>query len=89
MITECWICHNDYLERHTKVRNHCHITGKYGGAVHRNCNINVKLNHNIPIVFSNLKKYDSHLITQELGKFRFKINFIPNRLEKNMSFKIS
>ena len=36
---------------------------------HRDCNINVKLNHKVPIVFYNLKNYDSHLIMQELGKF--------------------
>ena len=49
------------------------------------CNINIKLNHKIPVVFHNLKNYDSHLIMQELGKFNFEIN-IPNRLEKHMSF---
>ena len=49
------------------------------------CNINIKLNHKIPVAFHNLKNYDSHLIMQELGKFNFEIN-IPNRLEKHMSF---
>ena len=57
--------------------------------VHRDCNINVKLNHKIPIVLQNLKHYDSHLIMQELGKFNFKINVIPNILERYMSFNIS
>ena len=27
-----------------KIRDHCHITGKYRGSAHRDCNINVKLN---------------------------------------------
>ena len=44
------------------------------------------LNHKIPIVFRNLKNYDSHFIMQELGKFIFKIYVIPNGLEKYMSF---
>ena len=47
------------------------------------------LNHKIPVVFHNLKNYDSHLIMQELGKFNLKINVIPNGLEKYMSFSIN
>ena len=42
----------------------------------------------IPIVFHNLKSNDSHLNMLELGKLNFKINVIPNRLERYMSFKI-
>ena len=40
--------------------------------------------HKTPIVFQNQKNYDSHLIMQELRKFDFKINVIPNGLEKSM-----
>ena len=54
--------------------------------MHKNCNINVKLNHKTRIVFYNLKNYDSHLIMQELGKFSLKINVTPYGLEKYMSF---
>ena len=25
-----------------KIRDHCHITGKYGSLAHRDCNIKVK-----------------------------------------------
>ena len=87
--TKCWICYNDYIDNDVKVRYHCYITGKYRGSTHRNCNINVKLNHKIPVVFHNLKKYDSHLIMQKLGKFNLKIHVIPNRLGKYMSFSIN
>ena len=48
-----------------------------------------KKNQKIPVVFRNLKNYDSHLIMQELGKFNFEINVIPNRLDKYMSFSIN
>ena len=75
-----WICDNDYIEDDVKVRDHCHITRNYRSSVHRDCNrdckINVKLNHKIPVVFHNLKNYDSHLIMQELTKFNVKINFL-------------
>ena len=80
--TKCCICDNTYADANAKVKDHCHITVKYRGSAHRDCNINVKLNHKISIVFHNLKNYDSHLIMQELGKFNFKINVIPNGLLK-------
>ena len=47
-----------------KLIDHCGITEKYRGSVHRGCNINVKLNHKIHVVFHNLKKYDSHANSQ-------------------------
>ena len=87
--TKCWICDNDYIDADVKVTDHCHITGKYRGSAHRDCNINVQLNHKIPAVFHNLKNYDSHLIMQELGKFNLKINVTPNGFEKYVIFSIS
>ena len=86
---KCWICDNTYVDCDVKVTYHYHITGKYRGSAHIDCNINVKLNHKIPVLFRNLKNYDSHLILQELGKFNLKINVIHNGLEKYMSFSIS
>ena len=79
-----WLCWQD-----VKVRDQCHITGKYIGSAYRDCNINLKLNRKIPVVFYHLKSYDSHLIMQELSKFNTKINVIPNALEKYMSFTIN
>ena len=67
--TKCWICSNTYLDDDVKVRD-CHIFGKYRGSVHGDCNINVKLNHKIPVIFHNLQNYDSHLIMQELGTLK-------------------
>ena len=60
--TKCWVCDNDYIDVDVKVRDHCHITGKYRGSPHRNCSISVKLNYKIPVLFQNLKIYDSHII---------------------------
>ena len=37
-----YVYHNDYDDNDIKVRDHCHITGKYRGSAHRDCNINVK-----------------------------------------------
>ena len=87
--TKCLVCDNDYIDTDVKVRDHCHIARKYRGTAHRDCNIIAKLNHKIPVVFPNLKNYDSHLIIHELGKFNLKISFIPNGLEKYMSFSMN
>ena len=49
--TNCWICGNYYFGNDVKVRNNCHITGKYRGSAHRYSNINLRLNHKIPVYF--------------------------------------
>ena len=54
--TKCCICDNDYVDNDAKVRDHCHITGNSRRSGHRSCNINLKLNKKIPVVFCNLKK---------------------------------
>ena len=69
-----------------KVRDHCHMTGKFRGAAHWSCNINLQLTKKVPVIFHNLRGYDSHLIFCELNKFDVKIDVIPNRLEKYMAF---
>ena len=59
---KCWICDNGYIDNDVKVRDHCHITRQYRASAHRDCNINLRLNQKIPVVFRNLKNYDSYLI---------------------------
>ena len=80
----CWIC--EKLIEDKKVRDHYHITGKFRGAAHWSCNINLQLTKNVPVIFHNLRGYDSHLIFNELDKFDVKIKVIPNGLEKYMAF---
>ena len=50
---ECWICGGLYAKRDNKARDHGHVTGKYRGSEHKNCNINLRLN----------KKFLQHSIT--------------------------
>ena len=33
--TKCWICDNGYIDKDVKVKDHCHMTGKYRGSAHR------------------------------------------------------
>ena len=81
--SKCWICDNNYIDKDVKVRDHCHITGKYRGYAHRDCNINVKLNHKIPVIFHNSKNYNSHLVMQKLGKFNLKMSYQMDRKRIN------
>ena len=68
------------------IRDHCHVTGKFRGAANWNCNINLQLTKKVPVIFHDLRGYDSHLIFCEFDKFDVKINVIPNGLEKCMAF---
>ena len=78
----CWICNKLIDNDEEKVRDHCHVTGKFSGAAHQNCNINFQLTKSVPVIFYNLRGYDSHLTFNELDKFDVKINVIPNGFRK-------
>ena len=69
-----------------KVRDHLHVTGKFRGATQWDCNINFHLTKKVPVIFHNLRGYDSHLIFNELDKFDVKISVVPNGLEKHIAF---
>ena len=84
----CWIC-GKLIDFDNKVRDHCHITGKYRGSAHWSCNINLKISKKVPVIFHNLKGYDSHLIFKELSKFIVKISVTPDGLENYMSFTLN
>ena len=63
----CHVC--DKPLEGDSVRDHCHITGKYRGAAHNAWNLKLRLNPKtttIPVVFHNLRGYDSHLLMQAI-----------------------
>jgi hypothetical protein len=85
--TDCHICEKEL--NGDKVWDHCHITGKYRGAAHNECNLKYKIPRQIPVVFHNLRGYDSHLLVQQFGKFPDDdISVIPNNMEKYMSITL-
>ena len=89
LTNSCWICDKLFDVEDDKVKDHCPITGKYRGAVHWSCNINLKLSKKIPVIFHNLRGYDSHLIIKKIKKFDVKVSVIPNGLEKYMASTIN
>ena len=82
----CWICEKLIYNDDEKVRDHCHITGKFRGVTHWSCKINFQLTKSVSVIFHNLRGSDSHLIFCELNKFGVEIDVMPNRLEKYMTF---
>ena len=52
-----WICGKLIDHDDEKVRDHCHVTGKFRGAAHRSYSINFQLTKKIPIIFHNLRGY--------------------------------
>ena len=64
----CCICKKLIDNDNEKVRDHCHVTGKFRGAARWRCNINFQLSKKVPVIFHNLRSYDSHLIFCELSK---------------------
>ena len=93
--TTCYICEKEYsdedLERNYPVRDHCHITGKYRGSAHNNCNLQMRIDAKkikIPVIFHNLKGYDSHFIIKKLGK-NTNISVIAQNFENYVSFTIN
>ena len=68
---ECHICEKKYTDKDIRVRDHCHITGKYIGSAHQESNLKLKIepdNIRIPVIFHNLRGYDSHFIMQQIGE---------------------
>ena len=61
-----------------RVHDHCHLSGKLGGAAHEVCNLKYKIPKFFPVVFHNLSGYDSHLFIKTLGNSKGDIFCIPN-----------
>ncbi len=99
--TNCYLCDGSFTKDNKKVREHCHITGKYRGAACNNCNLNfnnLKLSKEgkiyspqleLIIIFHNLKGYDGHHIIKNASAFTDKINVIATSFEKynSISFR--
>ena len=101
----CHICGEKYTDKDVCVRDHCHITGKFRGSAHQEYNLKLRIkpeNLKIPVIFHNLRGYDSHFIMQQIGEIANKhgytnrkgekqdlnINAIPNNMEKYIPFML-
>src|SRR6185295_2992114 len=78
--------------KNIKVWDHCHITGKFRGASHNECNLKLQITPwktPVPIVFHNFRGYDSHLICESVGKSvnAHNIKVIAETFERYKSMK--
>jgi hypothetical protein len=81
----CYVCQG-LLWEGNKVRDHCHLTGKYRGAAHSQCNLKLQVSRFLPVFFHNLSGYDCHLFIKELCKTPGDVKLIPKSMEKYISF---
>ena len=56
----CWICKEELNT--DKLRDHCHVTGKFRGAAQNRCNLKLRIPRKLPIIVLTLKGYDAHII---------------------------
>ena len=71
-----------------KIKDHCHYTGKRRGAAHIKCNLNYKVQKEIPVII-NSAGYDTHFIINQLAmKFNSEINCIGDNMQKYITFSV-
>ena len=73
-----------------KVKDHCHLTGKYRGPAHNICNNNVTQEQSnfIPFLFHNFSNYDCHMFFKKLvdkKNDKVKFDIIPKTNEEYAS----
>ena len=105
LMNKCHICGKKYTDKDVHVGDHCHSTGKFRGLAHQECNLKLRIKPEdikIPVIFHNLRGYDSHFIMQQIGEIaknqayknkkgggqHLKINAIPNNMETYMAFML-
>ena len=105
LMDKCHICGEKYTDKDVRVRDHCHVAERFRGSAHQECNLKLRIkleDIKIPVIFHNLRGYDSHFIMQQIGEIAknhayknkkekeqpLKINIIPNNMEKYMAFML-
>ena len=82
-----WICTQKIIK--DKVRDHCHITSKFKGAAHKECNSKLRIPRKLPIIFHNLEDYDVPINFKKRNDVdNIDIQVIPKSSEKYMSIII-
>ena len=83
----CWICKQELNT--DQVKDYCHVTGKFRGAAHNQCNLKLRRPRKLPIIFHNLQGYGGHIIFKELNNFDVDIAVIVKSIDKYMGIIIN
>ena len=81
----CHICGVKYTDKDVCIIDHCHITGKFNGSAHQECNLKLRIKPEdikIPVIFHNLYRYDNHFIMQQIGEIAKKHAYMNKKGEK-------
>ena len=87
----CHICGEKYTDKDVHVRDHCHITGKFRGSAHQECNLKLRIKPEdikIPVLFHNLHGYDSHFIMQQIGEIANKHGYTNKKGKSKTSISM-
>ena len=79
------ICGEKYTDKDVRVRDHCHITGKFRGSAHQECNLKLRIKPEdikIPVILHNLRGYDNHFIIQQIGEIAKKHAYTDKKRRK-------
>ena len=83
--THCYICSRP-CKVGDKVHDHDHLTGRYRGAAHKECNRRLQTTYKIPVFFHNFRGYDSHLVVWGMRNFpQVEISLIGQGMEKYLT----
>ena len=88
----CEMCHRPFWQypQLVKVRDHCHISGRFRYVLCSQCNLTqAKRPFHVYVFLHGLSNYDSHFLIQKLGMYRDQnISVIPHNSEKYLSFSL-
>ena len=73
------------------VKDHCHITGRYRGGTHNECNKKLRINpktDKIPVVFHNLRGYDAQHLMQAMSQQKKEVSCIAKNMEKYITLSL-
>ena len=86
LIDKSHICNKKYTDKDVRVRDHCHITGKFRGSAHKERNLNLRIKPEdikIPVIFHNLRGYDSHFMMRQISEIAKNHAYINKKGEKH------
>ena len=86
--TKCYLCDKEFTPEDNKVRDHDHHNGHYRGALHNSCNLKLQNGKFVPVMFHNLKGYDSHVFINTFHDLEETPDGIPQNSEKFISFSL-